>query len=48
MLHRLLVHSSIELLIVVQVVRGWEVVLFVARTVDEEEVREHNPNNEAD
>jgi hypothetical protein len=40
MLHRLLVHSAIELLIVVQIVRGWEVVLFVTRAVDEEEARE--------
>ena len=34
-------------MLVVQVVRGWELALFVARTVDEEKVGERNPKNEA-
>jgi len=34
--------------LVVQVVRGWELALFVARAVGEVEVRVRNPKNDAD
>ncbi len=35
-------------MLVVQVVRGGELALFVARTVSQEKVREGNPKNQAD
>lgn len=34
-------------MLVVQVVRGWELALFATRAVGKEEVRERNPKNEA-
>lgn len=46
--YRLLVDPAVDLMLVVQVVRGWEVALFAARAVGQEEVRERNPNNQAD
>jgi len=47
-LYRLLIDSAVDLMLVVQVVRGWELALFAARTVGQEEVRERNPKNQAD
>jgi len=35
-------------MLVVQVVRGWELALFAARAVGQEEVRERHPNHQAD
>jgi hypothetical protein len=46
--YRLLVYSAVDLVLMVQVVRGWRSALFAAWAVGEEEIREYYSKNEAD